>query len=206
MKKATQPSSDPFAQYFKAYQELTQSLEQSKTLEDITQLTNKINSILQLHYKAIMSHYDKQYRQILEHLEENSKRFENLAQKTSARTHEFLDQSVKQSQQMMQQNMTHFKELFKAAPTELLEKMIAQVNTNFSTQTERWNELYAKQQEDMQKDLQVIQAQAKQLLENSEQLRVEALEKYKELEKSMQDFLTKKHKEVKDKEKGTEGH
>ncbi len=199
MKKATEPSADPFAQYFKAYQELTQSLEESKSLEDITQFTNKINSILQLHYKAIMSYYDKQYRQILEHIEENNKRFENLAQKTSARTNEFLDQSVKQSQQMMQHNMTSFKELFKSSPQDVIEKAIKEANANLSEQTKRWNELYSKQQEDMQKDMQAIGMQTKQLLENSEALRQDALEKYKELEKTVQAFLAKKRNELKGK-------
>ena len=204
MKKATEPSSDPFAQYFKAYQELTQSLEESKSLEDITQFTNKINSILQLHYKAIMSYYDKQYRQILEHIEENNKRFENLAQKTSARTNEFLDQSVKQSQQMMQHNMTSFKELFKSSPQDVIEKAIKEANANLSEQTKRWNELYSKQQEDMQKDMQAIGMQTKQLLENSEALRQDALEKYKELEKTVQAFLAKKRNELKG--KGADKH
>ncbi len=199
MKKATQPPTDPFAQYFKAYQELTQSLEESKSLEDITQFTNRINSILQLHYKAIMSYYDKQYRQILDHIEENNKRFENLAQKTSARTNEFLEQSIKQSKQLMQNNMTHFEELFKAAPKDLFEKALKEANANLSEQTKRWNELYSKQQEDMQQDMQAIQVQAKQLLENSEQLRQDSLEKYKELEKTVQAFLAKKKKEIKDK-------
>ncbi|MGD9592615.1 MAG: hypothetical protein AB7V32_08855 [Candidatus Berkiella sp.] len=202
MKKATQPPADPFAQYFKAYQELTQSLEKSKSLEDINQFTNKINSILQLHYKAIMSYYDKQYRQILEHIDENNKRFENLSQKTSARTHEFLEQSVKQSQQMMQSNMEHFKALFQSGPKDLLEKAIQEANTNLSEQTKRWNDLYTKQQEDMQKDMQAIQMQAKQLLQNSEALRQDALEKYKDLEKTVQEFLAKKNKEIKGKESG----
>ncbi len=205
MKKTTEPSSDPFAQYFQAYQELTQSLEKSKTLDDINQLTNKINSILQLHYKAIMSYYDKQYRQILEHIEENNKRFENLSQKTTARTHEFLEQSVKQSQQMMQDNMTHFKELLKAAPKDMLEKAIEQANANLSTQTERWNDLYSKQQDDIQKDMLAIQIQTKQLLENSEALRQDALAKYKDLEKTVQEFLAKKQKDFKSASKGSEG-
>ncbi len=202
MKKATQPPSDPFAQYFKAYQELTQSLEQSKSLEDISQFTNKINSILQLHYKAIMSYYDKQYRQILEHIQENNQRFENLSKKSTARTQEFLEQSVKQSQEMMQHNMAQFKDLFKSYPNDLLEKMIKESNANLGEQTKRWNDLYTKQQEDMQQDLQAIQVQAKQLLENSESLRQDALEKYKELEKTVQAFLSKKQKELKDKEAG----
>ncbi len=209
MKKATQPSSDPFAQYFKAYQELASSLEKSKSAEDISLLTNKINSILQLHYKAIMSYYDKQYRQILDHIEENNKRFEHLAQKTTARTNEFLEQSVKQSQQMMQQNMSHFKEMFSKEPKEMLEKMISQANANMIEQTKRWNDLYSKQQEDTQKDMESIKEQAKVLLENSEELRQDALAKYKELEKTVQEFLSKKQSELKHKkdiERGKGGH
>jgi ATP-dependent Clp protease ATP-binding subunit ClpA len=199
MKKATQSPSDPFAQYFQAYKELTQSLEHSKSAEDINKLTQKINSILQLHYKAIMSYYDKQYRQIVEHIEDNNKRFEQLAQKTTSRTQEFLEQSVKQSNQMMQQNMAHFKQMFKAQPKELLDQVVQEANANLTEQTKRWNELYAKQQEDVQKDMQALQAQAKTLLENSEELRQDSLAKYKELEKTVQEFLSKKQTEFKGK-------
>ncbi|MBI2792453.1 MAG: hypothetical protein HYX61_10890 [Gammaproteobacteria bacterium] len=199
MKKATEPSADPFAQYFQAYKDLTQSLDASKSAEDITNLTNKINSILQLHYKAIMSYYDKQYRQILEHIEENNKRFEQLSQKTTSRTSEFLEQSVKQSQQMVQQNMEHFREILKSQPKELLEKIVQEANTNLTEHTKRWNDLYTKHQEDIQKDMEGLQSQAKLLLENSEELRQDALEKYKELEKTVQAFLVKKQAELKSK-------
>ena len=51
--------------------------------------------------------------------------------------------------------------------------------------------------------MQALQAQAKTLLENSEALRQDSLAKYKELEKTVQEFLSKKQAEFKDKVGGS---
>ncbi|MBS0288700.1 MAG: hypothetical protein JSS07_01520 [Proteobacteria bacterium] len=205
MKKATQAPSDPFAQYFKAYQELTHNLENSNSVEDIALLTNKVNSILQLHYKAIMSFYDKQYRQILNHIEENNNRIEGLRKKSAKGAEEFIEQHLKQSEQLMQQNMTTIKEMFKKQPNKLIEQFIDKTNENLNTQIEIWNDLYTKQQEVMQREMRSIHEKANALLENSEQLRQDSLAKYKELEKTMHDFLANKQKSTKEK-RPRQGH
>ena len=78
MTKRAETSKDPFAQYLKAYEELTDRIKESNSTEAISKLTKEVNEILQDHFKAIMHYYDKQYQQIINHLEENNKRFEQI--------------------------------------------------------------------------------------------------------------------------------
>ncbi|MBN9288313.1 MAG: hypothetical protein BGO43_09285 [Gammaproteobacteria bacterium 39-13] len=201
MTKRAETSKDPFAQYLKAYEELTDRIKESNSTEAISKLTKEVNEILQDHFKAIMHYYDKQYQQIINHLEENNKRFEQITKNSMARTQDFMEKSIKQSQYLMQHNITQLEKAFKSQPKEFIEQSIKDAQAALSEQTKLWNNLYTEQKEEILKEMEPFQSQVKEMLKDSEALRKEAIENYKKLEKTVHSFLKNKQAELKGKEK-----
>lgn len=200
MSKHTETSKDPFRQYLKAYEELTDRIKDSSSTEAISKLTKEVNEILQDHFKAIMNYYDKQYQQIIEHLEDNTKRFEQITKNSMARTQDFMEKSIKQSQYLMQHNITQLEKAVKSQPKEFIEQSIKDAQSALAEQTKLWNNLYAEQKEEILREIEPLQDQVKEMLKNSEDLRKEAIENYKKLEKTLHGFLKNKQAELKGKD------
>lgn len=206
MSKRTQTNKDPFDQYVKIYEDLTDRIKDSNSMEAISKLTKEVNEILQDHFKAIMHYYDKQYQQIINHLEENNKRFEQVTKNSMARAQNFMEKSVKHSQYIMQHNIAQLEKALKSQPKEFIEQSIKDAHTALSEQTKLWNTLYNEQKEEISKEMEPFQEQVKEMLKNSEELRKEAIENYKKLEKTVQTFLKQKQNELKMQEKDKDVH
>jgi DNA anti-recombination protein RmuC len=206
MPKPASSAKDPFSQYAKSYQELSSRIKDSSSMSEISALAKEVHEILQSHFKAIMDYYDKQYQQIINHLEENNKRFEKLTKSSIARTQALMENSIKQSQQMMQHNIAQIEKAFKSKPSEYFEQSIQDAKAALSSHGDKWSELYNQQREEVIKEMEPFQNQIKDMLKNSEELRKEAIDNYKKLEKSMSGFLKHKQAELKAKGKDKDMH